>query len=298
MIDVQVVAYGKVEDLKRALSSIPRDRVSKITVVDHRGNVPRQLPGLADEVIVDPANPGFGAGHNRALGRGSAPYVLLLNPDAELEDTALQDGLAVLEVSPKAAAVQGVIRDRRTGAAERSQGVEPGPLHLWGRALGLRALLRFGFVRSVARRIPLLADHVDRVPTEVAEVASLAATALLLRRAALEEVGGFDERYFLYGEDLDLCRRLRVAGWELLAAPFPFAVHTGGGSAAGWAEREMQWWVGTLRFARRWWGSPATVAAEGAAVVMAVRLGWRGGPARVVASWRALRSGGHYIAGG
>ena len=72
---------------------------------------------------------------------------------------------------------------------------------------------------------------------------------------------GFDERYFLYGEDLDLCRRLRDAGWRLVATPETWAVHQSGASATTTWDRELSWWEGTLLFAHTHWHGARRVAA-------------------------------------
>ena len=169
-------------------------------------------------VVCDPANPGFGAGQNRGVAATSAPFVLLLNPDAQADGAGVESGVQWLRSDPRIGAVQGVITNRTTGLPERSQGRELGPVHLLGRALGLRRLLRFAPVRAVSHRIGLFADHVERVPVVPVPVESLAATALLVRREAFTAVGGFDESYFLYGEDLDLCHRMRADSWTLLRA--------------------------------------------------------------------------------
>src|SRR5206468_1727798 len=176
-------------------------------------------------------NPGFGAGQNHGVTLTSAPYVLLCNPDAEVVADAVVAGADLLATHPDVAAVQGVIVNRATGQPERSAGVELGPLHLLGRAVGAKRLLRFRAGRALARRVPGLGDHARRVPAGPVEVESLAATAVLVRRGAFDSVGGFDESYFLYGEDLDLCRRLRAGGWKLRAVPEVWATHASGGSA-------------------------------------------------------------------
>ena len=95
-----------------------------------------------------------------------------------------------------------------------------------------RRLLAHASVRGVFSRVGALADHVERVPTRPVAVESLAATCVLVRRRALDQIGGFDESYFLYGEDLDLCRRLRNHGWRLVALPHRFAQHDGGASSS------------------------------------------------------------------
>jgi GT2 family glycosyltransferase len=118
-------------------------------------------------------------------------------------------------------------------------------------------------------------------------VASLAATAVIVRRAAFDAVEGFDESYFLYGEDLDLCHRLRDVGWTLLAIPQQFASHEGGGSASTHLARELTWWRGTMRYAALWWPPPEWGAALGAALLQWCALVARR-PAVARRAWREL----------
>jgi GT2 family glycosyltransferase len=253
--DVVVVAYRSEDEIADCLAAVLDDPlVASVTVVDNGdGRSAAMAEALGAVAVHAPDNPGFGAAVNRAAARGTAEAILVLNPDARLAPIAVADGLVRLERHPMVAAVQGAIVNRATGKEERAAGRELGLVHLMGRALGLKAMLRFRPVRALARRVPGLADHVERRPDTDTAVESLAATAIVLRRSAFTEVGGFDERYFLYGEDLDLCRRLRDAGWALLAVPDTWAEHTSGGSAAtSWA-RELTWWEGTLQFARWNW---------------------------------------------
>lgn len=259
-----VVAYGSRDHLPACLNAIGGIwGVEDVVVVDHGEDGSADLAiSLGAIALRDPSNPGYGTGQNRGVGRTSSEYVLLANPDAVIDPSAIAVGLSVLEEATDVAAVQGVIRNVATGQPERSQGVALGPVHLMARALGLRRLLRFGIVRQIFRRAPIVADHVVRVPDEATEVESLSATALLIRRKAFDAVGGFDEGFFLYAEDIDLCRRLREAGWRLVALPVHWADHAQGASSSGWWARELVWWEGTLRYAARWWSGPAWAGAR------------------------------------
>ncbi len=288
-VDVVIVAYDSRDDLPACLAGVRRLRgVGQVVVVDHGRDGSADVARAAGvEALEDPSNPGFGAGQNRGVRATSAPYVLLLNPDAEPQSDGVAAGLALLERDPSVAAAQGVIVDRASGTPQRSAGRELGPLHLVGRALGARRLLGFGPVRRVVARLAPTSDHVDRVPDAPTGVTSLAATALLVRRAAFSDVGGFDEQYFLYGEDLDLCRRWRAAGWRLVALPDRFAVHDGGASSDRWTARELAWWGGTMRFAARWWARAAWRAALGAAALQWLKLTVRE-PRLAASGWRAL----------
>jgi N-acetylglucosaminyl-diphospho-decaprenol L-rhamnosyltransferase len=288
-LDVVVVAYGSRDAIASCVDAAGSlDGVGQVVVVDHGddGSAGRARAAGA-RVIADPSNPGFGAGQNHGVAETDAPFVLLVNPDAVLDADGVAAGLALLERDPSIGAVQGVIVDEESGGPQRSQGRELGPLHLLGRALGARRLLRSRAVRRLARLVRPFQDHVDRVPASATPVEALAATALLVRRAAFVDVGGFDEGYFCYGEDLDLCRRLRAAGWRLVALPDRFAVHAGGGSFDSVPSRELSWWGGTMRFAARWWSAPAWGVALGAASLEWLRLSVPA-PSRARGAWAAL----------
>jgi GT2 family glycosyltransferase len=288
-VDVVVVAYASRDTIEHCIDGVGALRgVGTLVIVDHGTDGTGDLAeALGARVLRDPGNPGFGAGQNRGVAATSAPYVLLLNPDAAPEPEGIAAGVALMDADPRVGAVQGVITNRATGAPERSSGRELGPVHLLGRAVNARRLLAYGPVRAVARRVGVVADHVDRVPSDPTPVDSLAATAILVRRAAFDEIGGFDESYFLYGEDLDLCRRMRRAGWTLVAMPDRFAWHDSGASAASSTERELTWWRGTMRFAALWWTETAWCSALLAATIAWLNLSVR--DVRVSSrAWREL----------
>jgi N-acetylglucosaminyl-diphospho-decaprenol L-rhamnosyltransferase len=284
-VDAIVVAYESRSDIGPCIESLRGVRgLGTIVVVDHgsdgTASVASALGALA---VSDPSNPGFGAGHNRGMSLTSAPFVLLVNPDARVDPGSIDEGLALMVGRHEVAAVQGVVTDAATGRPERSQGIAISPAHLWGRALRLGVLLQWSPVRSLARRIGGLGDHVDRVPTEPVATEALAATAPLVRRQAFDEVGGFDQRFFLYGEDMDLSRRLRDAGWKLLALPTHWADHRAGSSHRSSWQREVQWWRGTMTYAATWYRPGDWALAVGAAVVRAGTLAVRRPSAAVTA---------------
>jgi GT2 family glycosyltransferase len=289
VIDVVVVGYRSGRTLDACLTavhSIPG--VGTVVVVDHSADpvtaAIAQRHGA--QLHVDATNPGFGAGQNRGVAATASAFVLLVNPDARVIGDAIVRGVGVLESRPDAAAAQGVI----TGpdGPERSRGRELGPVHLWARALHLRRLLKVGPVRAVARRVPAVADHVDRSPSAVEDVEWLAATVLLVRRSAFDAVGGFDSaHYFLYGEDLDLCRRWRDAGYRLLAIPEPWASHLSGASSPTTWDRELVWWEGTMTFAARWWSAGALNVARTAAAFEWLQLAARR-PRGARVAWNAM----------
>jgi GT2 family glycosyltransferase len=299
VVDVVVVAYHNGATISECLAGARAiEGLGRVIVVDHGDDQSWAAATRAGAVVIrDPTNPGFGAGQNRGIAEGTAPYVLVLNPDAIAAPSAIATGVRYLEQHADVAVVQGVIRNSASGDPDRSQGHELGVVHLFGRALGARRVARLAPARWLARRVGGLRDHVERVPSVPTKVDALAATAWLARRSALTDVGGFDERYFLYGEDLDVCRRLRCTGWELVALPGEWAAHAQGGSAASGFDRELTWWAGTMRFAGQWWSRPrwlgALIAAGARAIGLALqrpRSARRAWAATVGAAWSSRRS--------
>ena len=273
-VDVVTVAFESRATLSRCLSSVAGlPELGQVVVIDHGDDGSGELAAeFGATVVLDPSNPGFGAGQNRGVGLARAPYVLLVNPDAEVVHEGIMRGIEILTRHDDVAVVQGQIVNRVDGRTERSQGVELGVAHLLGRALGARRLLAIRPIAALASSLPRFSDHVARVPNDFVAVETLAATAWLIRRAAFDQVGGFSASYFLYGEDLDLCRRLRAAGWRLIATPDLWARHDGGGSSAGWWQREIEWWRGTMHFAATWWPAGRFLTALLVAVVRWVTI--------------------------
>ena len=275
-VAVTIVAYDSAALLPSCLAAVTSlHEVTEVVVVDHGAGDSADVAGRAGvRVLRDPSNPGFGAGHNRAVAATSAPYLLLLNPDAVLDAAAVARGLAVLEANGSVAAVQGAIGSPE-GVLDRSQGVALAPVHLLGRALAVKRLSRLRLVRLAASRVPAVRDSVVRRSDDATEVESLAATAMLVRRDAFEEVDGFDERFFLYGEDQDLCRRLRQRGWRLVGLPQPWALHQNGSSFASSWQRELHWWRGTMMYGARWWTGRDWALGVLAGTIMWSRLAMR-----------------------
>jgi GT2 family glycosyltransferase len=286
-VDVVVVAYRSEADIGTCLARVERlSGLASVTVVDHGDGASAAIAEARGvRVLRDSSNPGFGAGQNRGTASGSAAWLLLLNPDDRLDAGVVGADVARRDLDRRVGAAQGVIEG--LAGPERSAGQALGPVHLVSRLLRLRVLLALPPVRSVARATGVLADHVERRPDRPRRVEALAATALAVRRVAFEEVGGFDERFFLYGEDLDLCRRLRTAGWDLVALPTTWARHASGSSSATTWDRELVWWEGTLRYAATSWSPLAWGLALPVAMLRAASLGVTR-PAMAGEAWRRI----------
>jgi len=160
-------------------------------------------------VLANTENAGFARACNQGWRASRAPHVLFLNPDAEVAPGAVEALVRLLEDRPAV----GAAGPRTRGSDGRIQ-VSTGP------DLTLRAERRQRrLVRGVARREPRALAEAEAVHAREHEPAWVSGSCLVARRTALEAVGGFDERFFLYEEDADLCRRLREAGWRVVFTP-------------------------------------------------------------------------------
>jgi len=224
-VDVVVVSYNSRASLRTCVEPLLPIPGVTVTVVDNASS-DDSLATIADlpmRVLVSGANRGFAHGCNVGVAAGAAPAVLLLNPDARIAPGALRTMLDALDAVPTVALVGPRIVDD-DGALQHTQRSFPRLRSTWSQALFLHRVL------PRAR----WADEVVWDPAAYERPASpqwLSGACMLIRRAAFEEVGGLDERFFLYCEDIDLCRRLRAAGHELRFEPAAVVRHTGGASA-------------------------------------------------------------------
>jgi N-acetylglucosaminyl-diphospho-decaprenol L-rhamnosyltransferase len=176
----------------------------------------------AARLVVETGNRGYGAACNRGARETSRPLLLLLNSDAWVTAGAVESLVAALDGDPGAAAV-GPRLENRDGSLQPSIQRLPTLRRIFFESSGLAHLTggRGPFRGHSATR----EDHSLARPVE-----SLRGAALLVRRDAFEKAGGFDETFFLYGEETDLVARWRRMGWRVLFEPTARVVHGGGAS--------------------------------------------------------------------
>ena len=172
-------------------------------------------------------NRGFGAGVNIGRAATGAPFVLVLNPDCQLQPDAVRALLHEIERFPECAIVAPQILDPAGTLQESARGDPNSLTGLFGRTSFLSRMFPF---LSVVRR-NLAAEAVVKSGESSQPVDWVSGACMVVRRTALEQIGGFDERYFLYWEDADLCRRLRTAEWQIRYMPRAVAVHQVGQSS-------------------------------------------------------------------
>ena len=226
-LDICIVSWRTRELLRRCLLSvIGRPEVAQVIVVHNASQdgavemVRQEFPGVI--LIANEQNLGFAAANNQALRAGQAPFALLLNPDTEVLPGALSALLDVFQGEPRAgaAAPQLLFPD---GSIQRSCRSFPEPTPLICDALRLSLLLPRNPVYGRYR----MTYWEHNSPREVEQPM---ASALALRRDALDEVGLLDEGFPLYFNDVDLCYRLRQAGWSIVFEPKAQVLHYHGQS--------------------------------------------------------------------
>jgi GT2 family glycosyltransferase len=225
LVDVVVVSYNSRLKLRACLEPLAGAEDLHLVVADNAspdGSLDA-VAGLPVTALALPRNGGFAHGCNAGIAAGSAPYVLLLNPDAEIRPEAIRTLAAAMAADDRiGAAAPRIVAD--DGTLEFSQRRFPRLRSTYAQALFLhRVFPRAEWVDELER------DMRAYERTGSPEWASGA--CLLLRRSAVEEIGGLDDGFFMYCEDIDLCRRLRDAGYDIRFVPEAVVTHEGGASA-------------------------------------------------------------------
>jgi N-acetylglucosaminyl-diphospho-decaprenol L-rhamnosyltransferase len=228
-----LVNYNAGAELTQALRSIASElagRPWEAVVVDnasHDGSE-RRVGEFAPHarLVRNTTNVGFGRAVNQGVAASGAPLVLVMNPDCRLMPGAMRTLQTQLEAHDACAIVAPRVLDP-DGAVQGSARGDPDMLTgLFGRTGPLRAW----FPQVAASRRNVLDAAVGAGSPSV-EVDWVSGACMLVRRSAFESVGGFDEGYFLYWEDADLCRRLRARGYHVRYVPGATAVHSVGRSS-------------------------------------------------------------------
>jgi len=225
LVDVILVAYNSRSTLRLAVQRLVGFAEVRVIVVDNASpdDSVAVVADLPVEIIRAGFNGGFAAGSNLGARRGSAPFVLLLNPDATIGPEDLMTLVGALTATPRAGLAAPRV-EHPDGRLVWSQRRFARPCSTWAQALFLH------------RVWPLAGwtDEVIRDPAAYDTSASpewVSGACMLIRRSAWEQIGGLDERYFLYCEDQDFCRRLRDRGHDVLFEPSATARHVGGVSS-------------------------------------------------------------------
>jgi N-acetylglucosaminyl-diphospho-decaprenol L-rhamnosyltransferase len=258
-VSVSLVNTNSRELLLACLDSL-RGAAAEIVVLDNASEdgsveaVRARFPEV--RVIAQRYRAGFGANHNTVIRATSGRYVLVLNEDTTSVDWGLERMVAHLDASPRVA-VLGPRLVYPDGRVQASAWRFPTPAVA---ALGLLTLGRLGVEQSGG--------------AGTRDVDWAMGAALLVRRDALDEVGLFDEGFFIYSEETDLCLRLARAGWRTQYFPSVTVVHHESQFSAGIPERRVnEMWQSRHRY---WRKHHSSAAARAAAVCTGAQYALRG----------------------
>ena len=208
--------------LKRYLPSVVAHTKGAEIIVADNGSTDNSLEVLAKEfpdvkTIGLDKNYGFAEGYNRAIEQVDSEYVVLLNSDVEVPEVWLDPLLAYLDAHSDVAAVQPKIRSwiRRTHFEHA------------GAAGGYLSKLYFPYCRG--RILWHVEEDKGQYDTE-AEVDWTSGACMCVRTKVYKECGGLDAAFFAHMEEIDLCWRIRNAGWRLVCLPQSVVYHLGGGA--------------------------------------------------------------------
>jgi N-acetylglucosaminyl-diphospho-decaprenol L-rhamnosyltransferase len=222
---VVIVNHETREHLRACLETVRAEGPGEVVVVDNASTDGSAAMVRADfpeaRLVENVDNPGYAAGVNQGINRGGAcraPFILLLNSDTRVKPGALEALGRELERHSRAAVV-GPLLLNPDGTRQPSCFPFLTPFNVLAMNTYLNRIVRY------ARRFrPVY------FPIPAGEVPWVKGAAMAIRREAFEIVGGFDESYFLYAEEMDFCWRLRRSGWEIRFTPKAAVVHEEGAS--------------------------------------------------------------------
>jgi GT2 family glycosyltransferase len=292
-VDVVIVNWNSGRQLDACLASLAESalgahELARVVVVDNASTDDSLArvgaSGLPLALRVNAENLGFAAACNQGAALGGSEYVLFLNPDVVLEAHSIERAVEAL-AAPGASRVGACGIQLRDGDGRVSATCSrfPRARQFWWRALGLA-----GWRPELFEGQRMLEwDH--RTSACVDQVMG---AFLLIRRRLFEALRGFDERFFVYFEEVDLCLRLREAGYRTLFLAEASAFHRGGGTTAGveglrlYHSLRSRWLYGAKHFGRTERASLAAATFVVEPVCRLARAAWRRSPseARSVAS--------------
>jgi N-acetylglucosaminyl-diphospho-decaprenol L-rhamnosyltransferase len=253
-LSVSVVTFRAPALLRRCLQALATERPLlelDVTVVDNASGdetlqlLEAEFPWV--HVIANPDNVGFGRAHNQVLRQARGRYWLVLNSDTAPQPGALRAVVEFLDANPDVA-VAGPRLRYPSGEVQPSRRRFPTAATLFMESTQLQ---RFWPDNAVLRRF-----YVKDMPeSAIQDVDWLVGASLFIRAAAAAEVGLLDERFFMYSEELDWCRRFRARGWRVVYVPSAEVMHLEGGSSrADLVARDQRFQASKLAYTAKWHG--------------------------------------------
>lgn len=230
-----IVTYNSAAYLKDCVKSLRENGIDRIVVIDNNSSdescsLAKSLAGV--EAVCSPANKGFGAACNTGALKLNTELILFINPDARLKPGSLFKARRAILSSPDIAAAGLHLLDESGNPEPDNFGPEPTLTNLFLRKLHIRGI------------------------SDLRSCSWVSAGAMLVRREAFEQVGGFDPSFFLYWEDVDLCRRFREKGFKIAFVPQAQVNHVRGASQGGLEQKTRRYDAAADRYYRKHYAKP------------------------------------------
>jgi GT2 family glycosyltransferase len=260
-ISVITVTWNSKQHIGKQIASVQRavkNLAVEQIIVDNAStdgtadDVAQNFPGL--KLIRNTTNVGFAKANNQALGQASGEYLLFLNPDTELSEGALETLVTYMRSNPKVGIVSPLLT---TPSGEVNTEALPRRFPTWRDQVVILLKLHHLFPGLLATYL-----FKDINPREEQMVDSVRGSCMLIRRSLTEALGfAFDPRYFIWFEDVDLCREAWVRDWSVVYLPSATAVDLVGQSFAKrtsvWKQRHFS--LSMYRYFKKWETAPATL---------------------------------------
>jgi GT2 family glycosyltransferase len=269
-VSIVIVTWNSERWISRCLDAVPPacEGLAYEVVVYDNGSRDRTLslvPSNDVRLISSASNDGFAAATNRGIAATNGRYVFLLNPDCILAPRALTVLFDFVETRPDAAAAVPLLTDDDGGASQREFQLRRMPT-FWTFVLGALAIDKL----LPQNRWTAHYRYRDLDLAEPARVDQPAAAAMLLRRSVFDAIGPLDEQFApAWFEDVDYCRRLAAAGFEIYVVPSAHGSHFGGSSLEhlGLATFFDLWYGNMWRYARKWFSAGQAEALRWAIII-------------------------------
>lgn len=222
-ISVIFVNYNSKKELERAIDSLKNFYDESLEVIIYNNSLYENLSSLKEiyksaKILNSIKNVGFTAGCNKAVKVSNGEYLLFLNPDVEVINEFLSSGIDFFSDNKDFGAVGfKILNPDRTVQKECLRNI-PTPINTFLRFFNLDKIF------------PSSKPYYSLDYEKPQEAHVLSGACMLVRKEAFLDVGGFDDKFFLYGDDIDLCIRLKDRGWKLYYLPIESVIHYKGGS--------------------------------------------------------------------
>lgn len=228
-LSIIIVNYKSFSDLDCCLKTLSENKPSyeyEIIVVDNNSKQPDQEKDFLHKwghtpnftYLQAPSNLGFGRGNNFGAARARGEYLLIMNPDIEVWEGSLDEAMYFLDAHKEAGILGGQLR-YPNGVIQDSYRNFP--------TLPDQFIKRLGFLRKHQALRKRVSRYLmwDKDPSITEPVDWVVGGFLFIRKKAFDEIGGFDDRYFLFMEDVDFCRQMWSKGWQVVYHSRVVATH-------------------------------------------------------------------------